>query len=160
MLHLTPSSRLSFRLDSDHARELMPLAGKELDLDGYTLRVGVPTTYVLKPAATLRSRLVTFKHRMEPEIFLAKAQEELSNLSIKAAPGLIRRSGAKSLEGREELTADRSPFIRRTLRIHDKEVVGFAMEVSGLSADESLRLQETGLGGRRKFGCGIFVPAR
>jgi CRISPR-associated protein Cas6 len=131
LLHLTPSSRLTFRLDSDHVRELLPLAGKELDLDGHELRVGVPTTYMLKPAATLRSRLVTFKHRMETE-----------------------------LEGREELTADRSPFIRRTIRIHDKEVVGFAMEVSGLSADESLRLQETGLGGRRKFGCGIFVPTQ
>jgi CRISPR-associated protein Cas6 len=160
LLHLTPSSRLTFRLDSDHVRELLPLAGKELDLDGHKLRVGVPTTYTLKPAATLRSRLVTFKHRMEPEPFLAKAQEELSKLSVKATPGLIRRGGAKSLEGRNELTADRSPFIRRTLRIHDKEVVGFAMEVSGLSADESLRLQETGLGGRRRFGCGIFVPVR
>jgi CRISPR-associated protein Cas6 len=160
LLHLTPSSHLTIRLDSDHVRQLLPLAGKELDLDGHKLRVGVPTTYTLKPAATLRSRLVTFKHRMEPESFLAKAQEELAKLSIKATPGLIRRSGAKSLEGREELTADRSPFIRRTLRIRDKEVVGFAMEVSGLSADESLRLQESGLGGRRRFGCGIFVPVR
>jgi CRISPR-associated protein Cas6 len=160
LLHLTPSSRLTFRLDSDHVRELLTLAGKELDLDTHKLRVGVPTTYTIKPAATLRSRLVTFKHHMEPETFLAKAQEELSKLNIKATPGITRRVGAKSLEGRKELTADRSPFIRRTLRIHDKEVVGFAMEVSGLSADESLRLQETGLGGRRRFGCGIFVPAR
>ncbi len=160
LLDLTPSSRLTFRLDSDHVRELMPLAGKELDLDGHKLRVGVPTTYTLKPAATLRSRLVTFKHRMDPDPFLAKAQEELSKLSINGTPGLIERSGARSLEGRKEQTADRSTFIRRTLRIHDKEVVGFALEVSGLSADESLRLQEHGLGGRRRFGCGIFVPVR
>ncbi|HTW90882.1 MAG TPA: type I-MYXAN CRISPR-associated protein Cas6/Cmx6 [bacterium] len=160
LLHLTPSSRLTFRLDSDHVRELLPLAGEELDLDGYKLRVGVPTTYLLKPAATLRSRLVTFKHRMDPESFLAKAQEEFSRLGIMGTPGLIRRSGTKSLEGRKEMTADRSPSIRRTLRIHDKEVVGFAMEVSGLSADDSLRLQEHGLGGRRRFGCGIFVPTR
>ena len=160
LLDLTPSSRLTFRLDSDHVRELMPLAGKELDLDGHKLRVGVPTTYTLKPAATLRSRLVTFKHRMDPDPFLAKAQEELSKLSINGTPGLIERSGARSLEGRKEQTADRSTFIRRTLRIHDKEVVGFALDVSGLSADESLRLQEHGLGGRRRFGCGIFVPVR
>jgi CRISPR-associated protein Cas6 len=160
LLHLTPSSRLTFRLDSDHIRELLPLAGEELDLDGHKLRVGVPTTYTLKPAATLRCRLVTFKHRMEPETFLAKAQEELTKLSIKGTPGLALRTGAKSLEGREELTADRSPFIRRTLRIHDKNVVGYAVMVQGLSADESLKLQEHGLGGRRRFGCGIFVPVR
>jgi len=32
--------------------------------------------------------------------------------------------------------------------------------VQGLDADESLKLQEHGIGGRRRFGCGIFVPVR
>jgi len=159
-LTLTPSSRLTMRVDSDLIKDLLEVAGKGLTLGDDKVRVSVPTVYPLRPVVRLRSRLVTFKHRMEPEPFLAKAQEELSKLNIKVTPGLIRRSGARSLEGRTEPAADRSPFIRRTLRIHDKEVVGFAMEVSGLSADESLRLQETGLGGRRRFGCGIFMPVR
>ena len=30
----------------------------------------------------------------------------------------------------------------------------------GLSADESIRLQERGLGGRTRLGCGFFLPAR
>ena len=90
LLHLTPSSRLTFRLDSNHVRELMLLAGKELDLDGHQLRIGVPTSYILKPGATLRSRLVTFKHRMEPERFLAKAQEELSRLTSRQRPASSR----------------------------------------------------------------------
>jgi hypothetical protein len=29
-----------------------------------------------------------------------------------------------------------------------------------LNAAESLRLQEHGLGGRRKMGCGVFAPVR
>jgi CRISPR-associated protein Cas6 len=52
----------------------------------------------------------------------------------------------------------RSPLLRRTLQIRDKVIVGFAVEVGALTADEALILQEQGLGGRRRFGCGIFVP--
>ncbi len=159
-LAITPRSRLTFRIDTSLIREVLPLAGKELDLDGSKLRVGVPTSRALRPAATLRSRLVTFKHHLEPDSFLVRAQEELTKHNIKATPGLIKRSGTKSLEGHKEDTVGRSPFVRRTLRIHDKEVVGYAMMVQGLTADESLRLQEYGLGGRRRLGCGIFVPVR
>jgi CRISPR-associated protein Cas6 len=45
---------------------------------------------------------------------------------------------------------------RRTLRIKDKEVVGYEVLVEALTAEESLNLQEHGLGGRRHMGCGIF----
>jgi len=163
-LALTPRSRLTFRLDSDLIRELLPLAGKELDLDGSRVRVGVPTTYPLKPAATLRSRLVTIKHRLEPESFLEAVQAELTTLGVKGVPGLLQRKGKAALEGKSGSGSDRGPFIRRTLTIRNKdrpaEVVGYAVQVSQLNADESLKLQGCGLGGRRRFGCGIFVPVR
>ena len=38
--------------------------------------------------------------------------------------------------------------------------MGYAVHIGGLNAAESLRLQEQGLGGRRKMGCGVFVPVR
>jgi CRISPR-associated protein Cas6 len=159
LLHLTPTSRLTFRLDSEGIKELLPLAGKELDLDSQKVRVGTPTTFSLKPAATLRSRLVTIKlkDRLDPDSFLAAVQKDLTALGIKGVPGLVKRRGAMPLEGR---AAPRDPYVRRTLRIRDKEVVGYALMVQGLTADESLKLQERGLGGRRRFGCGIFVPVR
>ncbi len=158
LLHLTPGSRLTFRLDAQHIRHLLPLAGRELDLDGHRLRVGVPTTYPLRPRAVLRSRLVTIKHRLEPDPFLDMAKQQLTDLGIRATPGLVKRRGARPLEGND--AGPKSPFIRRTIRIHDREVVGYAVVVQGLTADESLKLQEHGLGGRRRFGCGIFVPVR
>ena len=160
LLHLTPSSRLTFRLDANDIKQLLPLAGKELDLDGYQLRVGVPTTYALKPKTTLRSRLVTIKHRMAPDSFLAAVQEELSKLSIQGTPVLLRRRGTKALESKSGAEPDRSPFVRRTIRIHDKEVVGYAVMVQCLTDDDSLKLQQHGIGGRRRLGCGIFVPVR
>jgi CRISPR-associated protein Cas6 len=47
---------------------------------------------------------------------------------------------------------------RRTLRIKDKEVVGYEVKLEGLTVAESLNIQEQGLGGRRHMGCGVFVP--
>ncbi|HDQ99817.1 MAG TPA: type I-MYXAN CRISPR-associated protein Cas6/Cmx6 [candidate division WOR-3 bacterium] len=160
LLHLTPASRLTLRLDSDHIRELLPLAGEELELDALKVRIGTPTTYALKPAAALRSRLVTIKlkDRLDPDSFLAAVQEDLTALGTKGTPGLLKRRAAKPLEGRSGGEPDRSPFVRRTLEIRGRQVVGYAVIVQGLAADESLRLQERGLGGRRRFGCGIFVP--
>ena len=49
---------------------------------------------------------------------------------------------------------------RRTLRIKEKEVVGYEVLVEGLTAEESILLQERGLGGRRHMGCGMFLPSR
>jgi len=49
---------------------------------------------------------------------------------------------------------------RRVMRIKDKTIVGFQVVVAELTAEESITLQEHGLGGRRRMGCGIFVPLR
>jgi CRISPR-associated protein Cas6 len=51
----------------------------------------------------------------------------------------------------------KDPFVRRTLNIKGVNVVGYAATVSGLSPTDSLRLQNEGMGGRRHFGCGLFV---
>ena len=159
-LALTPSSRLTIRLDIALLAQLLPLVGKTLTLGGTKLQVGVPEVRVLVPAARLRSRLVTIKNAVEPDTFLEATRKKLAELKVQGEPGLLRRQGAKALEGRSGISPDRCPFIRRTLRIKDKEVVGYALEVRGLDAEDSIRLQETGLGGRRRFGCGVFVGAR
>ena len=93
-LALTDRSRLTFRLDSDRIAEILPLAGKALDLDGARLRVGVPETRALRPAARLRSRLVIIKGFLEPEPFLEAVRRQLADLGIQGIPGLLRRRTA------------------------------------------------------------------
>jgi CRISPR-associated protein Cas6 len=44
------------------------------------------------------------------------------------------------------------------VRVTNRRIVGFALRVTALNVDESLRLQAQGLGGRRRMGCGVFVP--
>jgi len=48
---------------------------------------------------------------------------------------------------------------RKTFTVHDKKVVGYSMQLLGLSDEDSIKVQEQGLGGRRKMGCGFVEPA-
>lgn len=140
-LQLNERSRLVLRADADHIGQLIALAGKQLDVGGHRLRVGVPQVWTLRPAPALRSRLVTIKGFLDPELFRAAAHRQLDEMGVSSEA---------------QLTLGK----RRTLRIKDKEVVGYEVLVEALTADESLALQERGLGGRRHMGCGVFVTIR
>lgn len=156
---LTGGSRLTFRLPVDRVVEVLPLAGKTLRIGEHQITVGVPNSRALVPAARLYSRLVVIKGFMEPEPFLEATQRQLVELDVKGEPSLV--STAQTVEtNADQEGGTRSPWLRRTLRIHDKEIVGFALRVEGLTAEESILVQERGIGGRRRFGCGVFVPAR
>jgi CRISPR-associated protein Cas6 len=137
-LQLNDRSRLVLRADADHIGQLVALAGKQLDVAGHRLRVGVPQVWTLRPAPAVRSRLVTIKGFLDPEPFQAAARRHLDEIGVSAEA---------------QLTLGK----RRTLRIKDKEVVGYEVLVEALSAEESLTVQERGLGGRRHMGCGVFV---
>ena len=54
---------------------------------------------------------------------------------------------------------DRLTKLVEQARDENKEIVGFAVRVEDLTAEESIGLQEAGIGGRRRFGCGVFIPA-
>lgn len=157
---LGASSRLRVRLPAETIQNWMPLAGKTLDIDGALIHVGLPAAKALQPLPVLRSRLVTIKGFQDPEPFLEAAKRQAASLNIQGEVMLVPIGKAVSAEGHFTDLENRCPFIRRTIRIDGREIVGFAVRVTGLTAGESLDLQEQGLGGRRRFGCGIFVPER
>ncbi len=149
-LKLDETSRLRIRTPGERLPLLLKLSGKPLDVDGHRLRIGTPQVYALTPAASLVARLVTIKGFRDPEPFLAAASRKLQEGGIAGKPAIpLRRSGPRQGEP-----------IRRVLRIKDKRVVGFSLVVTELTPEESITLQETGLGGRRHMGCGLFVPWR
>lgn len=149
-LQLTRASRLRLRLSVEGVPDVLPLAGQVLDVAGRRIQLGVPRIVPVQPAASLVSRLVTIKHHVEPPAFLSAAQQQLQERGVQGRVELpLFIHGPRSGQPR-----------RRVLRIRDRRIVGYAVLVSDLSADDSVRLQETGLGGRRKLGCGIFEPLR
>lgn len=136
---LTKESRLVIRIEPERIAMILPLAGKTIGLGALMLQIGVPTINGLVPSPTLRSRLVTIKGAMEPESFCVMVR---------------RRLDAMDVDQQVKIHLGK----RRTLRIHEKEVVGFETFLTELTEEESIRVQEIGLGGRRKMGCGILTP--
>jgi CRISPR-associated protein Cas6 len=157
-LLLTPDSRLTIRIPSGRLEEVLPLIGRELLLDGCKVAVGTPEILPLVARPRLYSRLVVIKGATDQEHFLQTATRQLAALGIHAELGIPYKQSSSRVEGPAPET-DGQEVLRRTLRIGDKTIVGFAMVANGLSADESITLQEQGLGGRRRFGCGVFIPA-
>ena len=158
-LAVTEHSRLTMRLEADRIREVLALAGKVLEVGSGRLSVGVPATKALQPKVRLYSRLVVIKGFTEPLPFLDAAERQFKALEIKGRLSLVPQPQVAETN-QERPGGSKSPFLRRTTRIRDKEIVGFALIADNLTADESICLQEQGLGGRRRFGCGLFVPVR
>lgn len=136
VLHLGQHARFGLRLPAHLISKALRLAGKRLEINGDALRVGVSMTSALITAPVLYAHIVTTKNGEDEARFDAEVQRQLVALDIKGKPA-------------------RGP--RRIVTIKDKKIVGYSMLVSELTAEESIRLQEQGLGGRRKMGCGVFV---
>jgi len=151
LLRVAARSCLRIRTPTDLIAEFLPLAGKVLELDGHALRLGVPRVLALRPAAVLAARLVTIKGFTEPADFLDASRRQLDALGVS-------RQAAIEIPSAPAGRAHAGEPLRRVLRIKDRTVVGFAVRVLHLTAEESITLQEHGLGGRRHMGCGIFVP--
>ncbi len=155
-LNVGSRSGLRIRLPAERLPMLLPIAGRVIDVGGHPLRVGVPRVQALVPAPTLASPLVLIKlahpsdRGVTPDLFLAAARRQLDALGVAGEPVIpLLRSGAHAGQPR-----------RRVIRVKDQTHAGYAMIVEGLSADDSIRLQEAGLGGRRLMGCGLFGPER
>ncbi len=137
LLALTPESRLSIRLPAALLPRFLPLAGKAIPLGDERLRIGIPQPVALVPAPNLYAHLVTTKNGQDEARFDEEIARQLTALGVQGKP-------------------QRGP--RRALRVKEKRVVAHTLLVTELTAEESIRLQEVGLGGRRKLGCGVFVP--
>lgn len=131
------TSALRLRVTPDEIGRVVALAGQTLEVAGTRLHVGVPSVYPLRPSPALASRLVTFKHHVEETSFRAHVAGELA---------------------RRALTAEVQVGRRRVVRVGGAKIVGFGLALRGLGEADSLHLQYEGLGGRQRFGCGVFGP--
>ena len=144
-----PNARLGLRLPSDLLPRSLKLAGKSLDLDGCRLRVGVSETRALVPAATLHCRIATTKNGDDSARFDAEIARQSAALGIQGRVFRVPK-GSGGSDGRDPS--------RRIVRVKNKRIVGYSVLATELTGEESILLQERGLGGRRRMGCGIFVP--
>jgi len=134
---LDQEASLKIRIPQEHVPLMLKLAGKRLEVDGHAIRLGAPQIYLLKPATTLYARIVTIKGFTEPEPFLDAVCRKLDEMGVKGEPVV-------------------GP--RRVVRVGQHTIIGFSLAIYELGDEGSIILQEQGLGGRRRMGCGIFQP--
>jgi CRISPR-associated protein Cas6 len=137
LLRLEKYSSLSFRLKSDEIQVVLRLAGKCINIDGHRVKIGIPKVSLLQETNTLFSSFVTTKNGNLQERFEAEIQRQIDSLCVKA---------------------DLNVLERRTLTIHQKKIVGYSLNLTNLSGEDSILIQENGLGGRKKMACGFFWP--
>jgi len=128
---------LRLRLPQDRVPLMLKLVGKRLEVGGRDIRLGAPQIFLLKPSLQLYARIVTIKGFTEPEPFLDAICRKLDEMGVRGEPVV-------------------GP--RRVVKVGNHTIVGFALAIHELSDEGSLLLQERGLGGRRRIGCGFFNP--
>ena len=139
LLDISPFSHLILRLPVSRITRYIRLAGHHLDIKASKLTIGVPQTKALVPSAAVYAHLVSTKNGHDPQRFENEIARQIRSLDSKA----------KFVVGK-----------RRTFGVHGKQVVGYSLMVHELTAEESITIQEIGLGGRRKMGCGFFESQR
>jgi CRISPR-associated protein Cas6 len=138
-LALLPQSLLTIRVPSNEIGQLLALSGQSLNVDGHMVVVGVPKVFQLKPRPLLKARFVTIKKfDKEPAEFCEAVRRQLDLIEV----------GANAIV---------AVGPRRVIRVGSHIVVGFVVGIDGLTADESIRVQEKGIGGRRHMGAGMFL---
>jgi CRISPR-associated protein Cas6 len=143
---LTEHSCLRIRVPIPLIPLVYKLAGKSIRLGIHDIQIGIPEIFTLKSANRLQSRIVVIKGYSEPESFLVAAQRQVDELEISAQISI-----PKDRQGE---------FCRKTIKVKRYTIVGFTTEVSGLSDEDSLKLQQWGIGGKRHFGCGYFLACK
>lgn len=133
---LSRRARLVLRLPPALADALADaLAGRELPLPGGSVRLGKAKIRDIAPYPTMHAQQVATDE--DETVFVEGVRARLAELGIvcNLICGLARSIGDDG----------------RTIR-------GYSLVVHDLKADASLKLQYLGLGGNRRYGCGIFVP--
>ena len=156
-LQLGRRSQLRLRLPADRIGAVLPLAGARLEVSGSSLRLGAPSVHALVPAASLDARMVAIKLTAAPR----RRNEELGRDALDVT-GFAERYAAE-IKRQLEAIGIGSPFElrgRRSVTVGGRRVVGYSVRVIGLGADESIALQEKGIGGKRRMGCGVFRVTR
>lgn len=133
---LSQRARLLLRVQAPRMNDLAVLTDINLNVQGYTLRLGAPHLRELLPHATLYAYKVA-SDSMDEMTFMAAMDRELAQLGI----------GGQRVCG-----------LRQRIVLSGRVLDTFSLLLHELPAEQSLRLQQRGLGPHRLLGCGIFVP--
>ena len=149
-LELTAQSRLKIRIHHQQIPLIYPyLTGQTFQLGQHSYQLDIPDYKPLISAESLYSRLVVITGYQDPTTFIEAVQRKLDNLGVRGKIELLTRQDGTPQ--RRQVTINKQG--------EQSKKRGFGVKISELNPENSLTLQEQGIGGKRKMMCRIFVPA-
>lgn len=137
-LPLSRRARLAIRVHRDDGEEVGQMMDRTLQIGHQEVTLGSSVMRKLSTIGTLYARAICCDREQSETDFLTEMAALLKQMNIKVSKMICGRCG-------EIRTADETIFTR-------------ALMVAELEAEESVALQQQGLGQGRMLGCGLFVP--
>jgi CRISPR-associated protein Cas6 len=138
VLHLSRRTRLRLRLPRHRLQDACKLTGRTLNIDGHSMVIGKSSVHLLSTISTLFARYVITREAVGEAEFLEQVAGEL---------------GGQGIPCRKMLCG-----IPHTHSFPDGPVFTRSLMVAELEPEQSVRLQQQGLGDGRKTGYGLFIP--
>jgi CRISPR-associated protein Cas6 len=135
---LAQRAKLVLRLPGVRLPDALALQRSTLDVGGSGLDVGAGTARPLRPSATLSAQRVA-TGAADEAAFEADIADTLRRMGV----------AARYISGRP-----------RGGDAGGRKIAGYALALHGLGPADSLRIQREGIGGDRRLGWGVFVPAK
>jgi len=137
LLQLSHRAKLALRLPRHRLEDAAALVGRTLQVAGWPLGVEKMALRPLSRITTLFARCVVLAADDEAA-FVGAAGAELGALGIRA----------------ERMVCGRVTPVATPARTYQAR----SLMLAGLALEQSLLLQQCGLGAGRKLGCGLFIP--
>jgi CRISPR-associated protein Cas6 len=139
-------SCLKIRTPLSKASALYSLAGQTLSIGQGEVTLKIPTIAPLVAKSNLKARIVLIHLSPRdsipsPDRFLAVATRQLQEREIQGKISILLKKGALD---------------RKVAIVKGKKIPGYGVRVTELNAEDSLKLQALGLGGKHKMGAGFF----
>jgi CRISPR-associated protein Cas6 len=140
-LMLSRRTKLRLRVPKERQAQVQQaLDGAELDVGGCPLKIGPAKRKLLSGQGTIFSRYLVLEpgEDADENAFLRRIVDHLAERGIRISKALCGKT--------TEVAGPDGPLQTRSLMI------------AGLRPDESVRIQQEGIGPLRHLGCGIFIP--
>lgn len=138
LLYLSKRTRMTLRLPQERVEQAKELTGVSLDIAGHSLEVGDASVKLLSTSSTIFSRYVVSSENEPEDQFLKRVYTDLKKMGVDINKILCGKSHALNTE-------EGSLFTRSVM-------------LAELGQEDSVKVQQQGLGPHRILGCGLFIP--
>lgn len=138
LIYLSKRTKLTLRLPHQRLTDIKILTGQTLDIAGHPLHIGRATEKPITKNTVLFARHLVANPEQEEETFLEHTIQQLQTQGVHCRKAICGKTHYFKLPNYTLFT--------RSLMLAD------------LNAENSIRLQEQGLGEHKKIGCGLFIP--